>query len=128
MATAQNPATPKVRAGVQPIRAGQGTSFLWRKLHSLLGIIPIGAFFIEHLLSNFEALKGPTAYAAQVKFLNALPLVRVLEWTFIFIPILAATFAPSTPAAGSVPSATRRTSRNRSTTPASIWKSAANSG
>ena len=87
MATAHNPATPKVRAGVQPIRAAQGTSFLWRKLHSLLGIIPIGAFFIEHLLSNFEALKGPSAYGAQVKFLNALPLVRVLEWTFIFIPI-----------------------------------------
>jgi len=88
MATAQNPAAPKLREGVQPIRAGQGTSFIWRKLHSLLGIIPIGAFFIEHLLSNFEALKGPSAYGAQVKFLNALPLVRVLEWTFIFLPIL----------------------------------------
>jgi succinate dehydrogenase / fumarate reductase cytochrome b subunit len=88
MATAQHPAAHKLRRGVQPLRAGQGTSFIWRKLHSLLGIIPIGAFFIEHLLSNFEALKGPAAYAAQVKFLNALPLVRVLEWTFIFIPIL----------------------------------------
>ena len=88
MATAQNPATPKARAGVQPLRAAQGTSFIWRKLHSLLGIIPIGAFFLEHLLSNFEALKGPSAYAAQVKFLNALPLVRVLEWVFIFIPII----------------------------------------
>jgi succinate dehydrogenase / fumarate reductase cytochrome b subunit len=88
MATAQNPATPKARAGVQPLRAAQGTSFIWRKLHSLLGIIPIGAFFLEHLLSNFEALKGPSAYGAQVKFLNALPLVRVLEWVFIFLPIL----------------------------------------
>jgi succinate dehydrogenase / fumarate reductase cytochrome b subunit len=88
MATAQNPATPKLRPGVQPLRAAQGSSFLWRKLHSLLGIIPIGAFFLEHLLSNFEALKGPAAYGAQVKFLNALPLVRVLEWVFIFLPIL----------------------------------------
>ena len=87
MATAQNPATPRLREGVQPIRAGQGTSFIWRKLHSLLGIIPIGAFFIEHLVSNFEAVHGPAAYGAQVKFLNSLPLVRVLEWTFIFIPI-----------------------------------------
>src|ERR1700751_5532808 len=88
MATAQSPAAPKIRGGVQPLRAGEGTSFIWRKLHSLLGIVPIGAFFIEHLLSNFEALKGPTAYGDQVKFLNALPLVRVLEWTFIFIPII----------------------------------------
>ena len=80
MATAQHPSTPKLHKGVQPLRAGQGTSFLWHKLHSLLGIIPIGAFLLEHLLSNFEALKGPAAYGAQVKFLNALPLVRVLEW------------------------------------------------
>src|SRR3974390_1697515 len=87
MATAQSSAAHSVRRGVQPLRAGQGTSFIWRKLHSLLGIIPIGAFLLEHLLSNFEALKGPAAYGAQVKFLNSLPLVRVLEWTFIFLPI-----------------------------------------
>ncbi|HZB89591.1 MAG TPA: succinate dehydrogenase cytochrome b558 subunit [Terracidiphilus sp.] len=88
MATAQQSSAPTVRPGVPPLRAGQGSSFIWRKLHSLLGVIPIGAFLIEHLLSNFEALKGPAAYAAQVKFLNSLPLVRVLEWTFIFLPIL----------------------------------------
>ena len=87
MATVQSPA-PTVHRGVQPLRAGQGTSFLWRKLHSLLGIVPIGAFLLEHLLSNFEALKGPLAYGEQVKFLNSLPLVRVLEWVFIFLPIL----------------------------------------
>jgi succinate dehydrogenase / fumarate reductase cytochrome b subunit len=87
MATAQHPA-PTVGRGVQPLRAGQGSSFLWRKLHSLMGIIPIGAFLIEHLVSNFEALKGPAAYAAQVKFLNGLPIVRVLEWVFIFLPLI----------------------------------------
>jgi succinate dehydrogenase / fumarate reductase, cytochrome b subunit len=88
MATAESSATPTVRRGVQPLRAAQGTSFVWRKLHSLLGIIPLGAFLLEHLLSNFEALKGPAAYGAQVQFLNSLPLVRVLEWAFIFLPLL----------------------------------------
>ncbi len=88
MATAQHPSAPRVHPGVQPLRAGQGSSFIWRKLHSLLGIIPIGAFLVEHLLSNFEALKGPAAYGEQVKFLNSLPLVRVLEWVFIFLPLL----------------------------------------
>jgi succinate dehydrogenase / fumarate reductase, cytochrome b subunit len=81
------PAVEKTR-GVQPLRAGQGNSFLLRKLHSLTGIVPIGAFLIEHLISNWEALKGPAAYAAQVKFLNGLPFVRVLEWALIFLPIL----------------------------------------
>ena len=95
MATATHPAaqsesnapTHKVGKGVEPIRAGKGYSFLLRKLHSLSGIVPIGAFLIEHILSNFEALKGPAAYAAQVKFLNSLPLVRVLEIGLIFIPL-----------------------------------------
>ncbi len=91
MATVESSAPPSahvVRRGVQPLRAGEGTSYIWRKLHSLLGIVPIGAFLLEHLLSNFEALKGPLAYGEQVKFLNSLPLVRVLEWVFIFLPIL----------------------------------------
>jgi succinate dehydrogenase / fumarate reductase cytochrome b subunit len=88
MATAVNPsATPPAR-GVQPLHAGEGHSFLLRKLHSLSGIVPIGAFLVEHFISNFEALKGPASYAQQVKFLNALPFVRVLEWVFIFLPLL----------------------------------------
>jgi len=84
------PAAPrdkKTPRGVQPLRAGEGHDFFWRRLHSLAGIIPIGAFLVEHILSNFEAVNGPLAYAQQVKFLNSLPLVRVLEWAFIFIPL-----------------------------------------
>jgi succinate dehydrogenase / fumarate reductase cytochrome b subunit len=88
MATAPRIATPTVRQGVQSLRAAQGNTFLWRKLHSLSGIVPLGAFLLEHLLSNFEALKGPAAYEAQVRFLNSLPLVRVLEWALIFLPLL----------------------------------------
>ena len=88
MATAASPAPPAAPIrGVQPLRAGEGHSFFWRKLHSLTGIVPIGAFLIEHLVSNFETVNGPLAYAKTVLFLNSLPLVRVLEWTLIFIPL-----------------------------------------
>ncbi len=86
-APASTPSTLGSKRGVQPLRAGQGNSFLWRKLHSLSGIIPIGAFLVEHIVSNFETWNGPLAYAKQVVFLNSLPLVRVLEWGFIFIPL-----------------------------------------
>jgi len=86
MATAATPAPTKIR-GVQPLRAGTGHSFFWRRLHSLSGIVPIGAFLIEHIVSNYETWNGPAAYAKQVVFLNGLPLVRVLEWAFIFIPL-----------------------------------------
>jgi succinate dehydrogenase / fumarate reductase cytochrome b subunit len=79
--------TPVAR-GVPPIRAGQGHSFFWRRLHSLSGIVPVGAFLVEHFISNAFATNGPSAYADQVKFLTSLPFVQVLEWVGIYIPLL----------------------------------------
>lgn len=80
-------ASPIAR-GVPPIRAGQGHSFFWRRLHSLSGIIPVGAFLLEHFISNAFATNGWKAYGDQVKFLTGLPFVPVLEIVGIYIPIL----------------------------------------
>lgn len=80
--------TIEVAEGIPALRAGQGNSFLLRRLHSLSGIIPIGAFLIEHFISNSEATKGALAYNDQVKFLTGLPFVSVMEWGFIFLPLL----------------------------------------
>ena len=89
MATASPAAPNTLKPGVAPLRAGQGTSFLLRRLHSLTGIIPVGAFLFEHLLiSNAAAIGGPTAYARQVRFLASLPLVPALELFGIWLPIL----------------------------------------
>ncbi len=78
----------RIGKGVAPLRAGQGYSFVLRRLHSLSGIVPIGAFLIEHFISNSESANGVQAYNDQVKFLTSLPFVHVLEWVFIFIPLL----------------------------------------
>ncbi len=78
----------RIEKGVAPLRAGQGYSFILRRLHSLSGIVPIGAFLLEHFISNAEATNGVQAYNDQVKFLTSLPFVHVMEWVFIFIPIL----------------------------------------
>ena len=74
--------------GVAPLRAGQGTSFALRRLHSLTGIVPVGAFLFEHILiSNATAIGGPEAYARQVGFLANLPLVFGLELFGIWLPL-----------------------------------------
>ena len=74
--------------GVAPLRAGQGSSFVLRRLHSLTGIIPVGAFLFEHILvSNSTVISGPDAYARQVSFLANLPLVFFLELIGIWLPI-----------------------------------------
>ena len=79
---------PRIRAGVMPLRAGQGSSFLWRRLHSISGLFPVGAFLLEHLVSNAFAVNGPHAYTEEVKFLTGMPFLLGLEICFIYIPIL----------------------------------------
>ena len=87
MASASSSA-PVLARGVAPLRAGQGISFFLRRLHSLTGIIPVGAFLFEHILiSNASAIGGPAAYERQVRFLGNLPLVFFLEAIGIWLPI-----------------------------------------
>ena len=80
-------ASPVAR-GVPPLRAGQGHSFFWRRLHSLSGIVPVGVFLLEHFISNAFATNGPHAYADQVKFLTGLPFLIFLEVFGIYLPLL----------------------------------------
>jgi succinate dehydrogenase / fumarate reductase, cytochrome b subunit len=92
VASAVGPTAPVVAGspmhGVAPLRAGHGISFFLRRLHSLTGIIPVGAFLFEHILiSNATAIGGPEAYARQVSFLANLPLVFFLELFGIWLPI-----------------------------------------
>lgn len=62
--------------------------FWLRRLHSLSGVFPIGAFLLEHMFSNSFITLGPEAYNKQIHFLQSLPYVFALEVTVIYIPIL----------------------------------------
>jgi succinate dehydrogenase / fumarate reductase cytochrome b subunit len=66
-----------------------GNSYYYRKIHSLLGVIPVGFFLVEHLLTNFEAFNsGHQGFIDQVRWLNGLPLVFFLELFGIWLPLL----------------------------------------
>lgn len=63
--------------------------FYSRKIHSLLGVIPLGAFFLEHMLTNFSAVEGgASGFTDSVLWLNSLPLVFFLELFGIWLPLL----------------------------------------
>lgn len=62
--------------------------FWLRRLHSLSGVIPIGAFLLEHMFTNSFIVKGPEAYNEKIAFLQGLPYVVFLEVGFIALPIL----------------------------------------
>jgi succinate dehydrogenase / fumarate reductase cytochrome b subunit len=65
-------------------------SFLWRRLHSLSGVLPLGAFLCYHVFENLSALRGPAAYDEMVNHVNTL-LPRMffygLELVTIVLPL-----------------------------------------
>lgn len=64
------------------------SDFYVRRLHSLLGIIPIGLFVVQHLVINHFATRGPEAFNTASDFMGNLPFVLFLEWFIIYIPLL----------------------------------------
>jgi len=62
-----------------------------RKLHQLSGIVPLGAFLMEHLYTNSKAAhptRGVADFNQAVGDLQAIPYVLFIEIGFIFIPLL----------------------------------------
>jgi len=67
----------------------KGNSYFARKLHSLVGLIPLGGFFVVHALANFQAFeRGPEGFQKAVGFINGMPLIFLLEFILIYIPLL----------------------------------------
>ncbi|TCP32138.1 succinate dehydrogenase subunit C [Scopulibacillus darangshiensis] len=65
-----------------------GRDFVNRRLHSFLGVVPIGLFLIVHLTVNWFATRGPDAFNKASQFMEDLPYLLVLEIVLIYLPIL----------------------------------------
>jgi succinate dehydrogenase / fumarate reductase cytochrome b subunit len=61
--------------------------FLLRRLHSLTGIV-FGGYLVVHLLVNATIAQGRNVYQTQVDKIHDLPFLPVIEWGFIYLPIL----------------------------------------
>lgn len=64
--------------------------FLWRRLHSLLGLIPVGLFLAFHLSLNFTAVGGEESYNGATGVMDLVPhaLLVLVEWVVIYIPLM----------------------------------------
>ena len=64
--------------------------FLWRRLHSLLGVIPVGLFLVFHLSLNFTVVGGEGFYNSAIGVMELLPhaVLLAMEWIIIFIPLM----------------------------------------
>lgn len=67
---------------------GNHNYFWLKRIHSLFGIVPIGAFVMEHFFSNSYVFQSPERFNKMVEDLQGLPLVAILEIGLIALPIL----------------------------------------
>ncbi len=68
--------------------ADSKTSYILDKLHSLSGVIPIGAFLAEHFFENSYALVSPDKFNWIAAKLETIPWRVPVEFLFIWAPIL----------------------------------------
>jgi len=62
--------------------------FLLRRLHSLLGVFPLGIFLFNHLLTNSTLAISMEFFEHKVALIHSLgPLLPFVEAVFIFIPL-----------------------------------------
>lgn len=62
--------------------------FFYRRLHSLLGVIPVGLFLVQHLVINHFATRGEESFNKAAHFMELLPFRYFLEIFVIFLPLL----------------------------------------
>jgi succinate dehydrogenase / fumarate reductase cytochrome b subunit len=63
--------------------------FLLARLHSLTGIVPVGAYMVVHLLTNASILDSAAKFQTNVYLIHSLgSALWIVEWIFIFIPLI----------------------------------------
>ena len=63
--------------------------FLIRRLHSLSGLVPVGAYMVVHLLTNASILGSDKLFQQNVYRIHSLgPALPLIEWIFIFLPLI----------------------------------------
>src|SRR5918994_261829 len=79
------------RRGIPAMAVRLSSNFVLRKLHQLSGIVPLGAFLLEHLYTNSKAVHptlGERQFNEAVADLQEIPYIIFVEIGFIFIPLI----------------------------------------
>jgi succinate dehydrogenase / fumarate reductase cytochrome b subunit len=74
----------------QPASIFGPREFLIRRLHSLLGLMPLGGYLCFHLATNAAIIDGPATYQRRADQIHMLgpTTILALSWGVIFLPIL----------------------------------------
>jgi succinate dehydrogenase/fumarate reductase cytochrome b subunit (b558 family) len=60
---------------------------LLRRLFSLTGVVPLGAFLVLHVVVNARAVRGEQAFARSADLLGRIPALPLVELLFVLLPL-----------------------------------------
>jgi len=65
-------------------------NFVWHKLHSLAGIIPVGFYMLQHLTLNSFSLAGESQFNGVINFFGSIPwyILLAMEIALIWVPLV----------------------------------------
>lgn len=86
-----------------PTTQPDSTSYLLRKLHSLSGIVPVGAFLAEHFWSNSSVLVSPEKYDAVSRELQTIPFRPLTNGPSYSFPFFTTASTASTSGSAAIP-------------------------
>ncbi|QDV64266.1 succinate dehydrogenase cytochrome b558 subunit [Crateriforma conspicua] len=76
-------------AAVSEVSFFEKHEFAIRRIHSLLGLVPLGAYMCVHLATNASLLNGVATFQRAVFLIHSLgSVLPLVEWGFIFLPLL----------------------------------------
>lgn len=78
----------QLASSIESFKNSTSNKFLLSRLHSLLGIVPLGLFLFEHFFLNSTAIIGEQKYNELIEALQNIPFLPVIEIVFIIIPLL----------------------------------------
>lgn len=73
---------------MKPNQLAYHQEFMLRRLHSLLGIVPLAGFIFFHFFENAYSTRGQLPYNKNVDALRGLPFLQAIEWSLLLGPFL----------------------------------------
>ncbi len=67
---------------------GISRAYIWTKVFSFLGVVPLAVFTVIHLYGNLTAIQGPEAFNDHLVKTRAFPFIDLLTILFIWVPFV----------------------------------------
>lgn len=65
-------------------------NYVWHRVHSITGVMPVGYYMVQHLALNTFSIAGPDKFNAVIEFFEGMPkhFLLALEVAMIWLPLL----------------------------------------